>query len=539
MAGKKVTLLRSMALENVKTRPQNTAKLKGFSLIHRLMVAASLLLFDASCSLATMYLQEPFNYPAGILGNNSPWLGSSSLISVTNLALSYPYLMTPSPGTNAVTVNEGSKVVTYCPLTTPATNGCVYFSFLINFPILPGNYYILGLTQSTNASPGGAADDPLDLIDGISGSGYNFGIRSFDSTTSYMTDGSFSLNTNTTYFIVMKYNFTNGGASLYVNPPAGNTEPATPDASSAGTTSVPDLSYVYLRVGSSTAGNYMIGSLRIASTWAEVTTSTNAAAGFSQAAMLSSFLNSLQVETYWIVGTNVNWLTGGSSIYPGPNMTEGNDSHCSAYAAAVADLLGVYILRQPYASDLNLANNQAIWLATNTAGWYPVDTMVDAQHMVNTGALVVASYFNPDNPADSGHIAVLRPSNRTDASVNALGPEECQSGDFNYLDTNAETGFSEHPGSFPSGILYYSHTVSYPVSPANPVFLQSLVSNQIFEATASTIVGRPYQVQWTTNLTAWTPLLNFTNPNDSYSFTTNVLIEDMAASQRFYRLLAK
>lgn len=485
--------------------------------------------------MAVPYLQEGFNYAPGNLGANPPWTNSTSQITVASGGLSYSNLMDFSPPANTVTVDQGTKVVDYRPLQTAAVSGSVYFSFLINFPIVPGNYYIAGLTQSTNASPGGTADDPLDLIDGVYGAGCTLGIRAMGGSANYITNGSMPLNTNTTCFVVLKYNFTNGAASMYVNPPAGNTEPATPDAFSSASTIVSDLSYVYLRAGSATAGDFMVSALRVASTWAEVTPATNAVVAYSQAAMLSSFLNSLQVNNYWLVGSSVNWFTGAAGG-SGPNMTLGTDSHCSAFAGAVADLLGIYILRQPYASDINLANNQAVWLPTNTVGWYPISSMTTAQHTANAGGLVVGSYFNSGG---SGHIAILLPSNRTDASVNTFGPEECQSGDYNYADTNVMTGFSVHPGAFPSNIYYYGHTVSYPVNPVSPVFNQSFVSNQAFTASISTIVGRKYQAQWSTNLTHWTPLLNFTNSNNSTNFFTNALFMDPLGGQRFYQVLAQ
>ena len=481
---------------------------------------------------AASYLQEGFNYPPGILGTNAPWMNPTNLISVTNSGLAYPFLMDFLPPAYAVTVSQGNRSVTYRPLSTVATGGSVYFSFLINFTTQPGNYYIAGLTQSTNVPPGGAADDPLDLIDG--GANNNLGIRAMGGTTSYLTNGTASLTTNTTCFVVMKYNFTNGTASLFFNPPAGNTEPATPDAASTAAAIVPNLSYVYLRVGSSTAGNFQISALRVASTWAEVTPATNSANACAQAAMLSAFLDSLQVNNYWLEGASVNWLTGvaGGS---GPNMTIGTDSHCSAYAGAVTDLLGVYLLRQPYASDLNLANNQANWLATNTAGWFPISTMTVAQHLVNTGELVVASY---QASSGSGHIAVLRPSNRTDASVNAFGPEECQSGDNNFLSTNIVTGFNQHPGAFPSNILYYGHALNYPVGTTWPLFTQSAVTGQNFRANMTTIVGRKYQTQWSSDLTTWNSLLTFTNSNSPITFYTNSTFSDSAVSaKKFYRLV--
>jgi hypothetical protein len=454
--------------------------------------------------------------------------------------LTYQYLMGVPPSTNSAAVYAGDRTVTYRPLAVPATNGCVYFSFLINFLTEPGDYYLLGLTQSTNAAPGGGADDPLDLIDGEPSTNvYNLGVRAMGGATSWM-DYAFLLNTNVTYFVVMKYNFTNGSASLFVNPPAGNTEPSPPDVVSLATnnTPVPDLSYVYLRVGSSIAGSFVVSGLRVASTWEEVTPATNATTAYNQAAMLTAYLDSLQVDDYWLIGTNVNWLTGAPGNYDdGPNMTEGNATHCSAFAAAAADMLGTYILRQPAASDINLANNQALWLATNTVGWYPAASMAEAQHMANTGDLVVASYLNPDFSV-SGHIAVLRPSNRTDTSVDTFGPEECQAGETNYADTNIETGFGAHPGAFPSNINYYYHAVSYPVSPVSPVFSLSSASNGTFTADVLTVVGRTFQAQWSGDLITWMPLLTFTNSNNSTNFYTNTVITDILSGPRFYRLLS-
>jgi hypothetical protein len=202
----------------------------------------------------------------------------------------------------------------------------------------------------------------------------------------------------------------------------------------------------------------------------------------------------------------------------------------------VTDLLGVYLLRQPYASDINLANNQAGWLPTNTYGWYSIPSMTAAQHLANIGGLVVASY---SNSAGSGHIAILRPSNRTDANVNTFGPEECQSGDYNYADTNAVTGFSEHPGAFPNLITYWGHTVNYPVSPVTPVFSSCGVTNGLFAASIPTIVGRPFQAQWSADLTNWTRLVTFTNSNNSSNFFTTTLVTNFVAGSRFYRLLCQ
>ena len=259
-----------------------------------------------------------------------------------------------------------------------------------------------------------------------------------------------------------------------------------------------------------------------------------------QAAILSAFLDSFQVEKYWAKGVSVNWLTGASGG-SGPNMTAGTSTHCSAFAPAVAELLGVYLLHPPDASDLSLANRQADWLRTNQSGWFPIPLMTDAQHMVNTGALVVASL---KATSGSGHIAVLRPSSRSDASINQYGPEECQSGTYNFNSTNVSTGFNQHPGGFPNSIFYFGHGVNYPLpfSTINPVIQSCSISNSSVVAGTWTAVGRKYTLQWSTNFSNWTGLVAFTNSNNSSNFfTTNSLGDSTAtnSSSRFYRLLAR
>jgi hypothetical protein len=515
-------------------------------------MSCAFFIFVAAPTQATPYLLEGFNYAPGILGTNPPWAGATSLINVTNYGLTWSNLADFSPPANVAVVSPGSTSSSYCPLTTPATGGLVYFSTMINFSTKPGSYYIAGLTQSNNIPPTGTANDPLDLIDDSYGSGFKLGVRALGSAVFYVTNSLLPLTTNTTYFVVLKYDFSDGSASLFLNPPLGAGEPDAPDATSLAAAVVPDLSYAYLRAGSSTAGTFAIGPLRVGSTWEDVTpftgtVTTNSPATNSPATngtnsitangyMLAAFLDSLQVNNYWLDGYSVNWLTGATGGSSGYNKTQGTASHCSAFAGAVTDLLGVYLLRQPYASDINLANNQANWLATNTSGWFPIAAMTDAQHMVNTGLLVVASY---KASSGSGHIAILRPSNWSDATINALGPEECQSGTYNFADTNISTGFNQHPGAFPNNILYYGHVVNYPISPVNPILSPSGISNQFFNASFNSIVGRKYQVQWSSNLTTWNVLNTFTNSNNSTNFSTNSVVRDAVAGGRFYRVLAQ
>jgi hypothetical protein len=259
----------------------------------------------------------------------------------------------------------------------------------------------------------------------------------------------------------------------------------------------------------------------------------------SQGQALGAFLDALQVEKYWADGVSVNWLTGASGGN-GPNMTAGTASHCSAFAAAVADLLGVYLLRQPDVSDLNLANMQAVWLSTNQVGWTRIQYSTNAQALANSGTLVVASY---QDPTTSGHIAILRPSTESDAEILAVGPEECQSGVNNYNDTNVMTGFNEHVNAFATnGILYYSHIVTNAIVPANPTLGQCSTTNGVFYSGASSVVGRRYKLQYSSNFTAWSDVTTYTNSNQSSNFWCAGQVADpggLSAPQRFYRLLAQ
>jgi hypothetical protein len=263
---------------------------------------------------------------------------------------------------------------------------------------------------------------------------------------------------------------------------------------------------------------------------------TNAISQPGQA--LSVFLDSLQVEQYWADGLKVNWLTGAAGG-SGSNLTQGAASHCSAFAAGAAEVLGVYLLRPPDASDLNLANNQADWLATIPGGWYAVPSMPNAQQLANVGALVVASY---KDTSGSGHIAIVRPSTRSDVDVQAYGPQECQSGVHNYNSTNVMTGFDQHDYAFPDGIRYYGHALTSPVLPVNPVFGPQALSNGVFRADVTNIVGRKYTFQCSSNFLTWSNLLTYTNSNSPTNFYCVTLLTNAPGAGsplRFYRLLAQ
>jgi hypothetical protein len=144
----------------------------------------------------------------------------------------------------------------------------------------------------------------------------------------------------------------------------------------------------------------------------------------------------MEVESRWLPGDPVNWRTGAYDSASIPLK-----SHCSAFVAAVCARFDVYILRPPEHSEWLLANAQCDWLESEGAehGWWRVDDPVIAQRLANRGHLVVAGYRSPDDE-EAGHIAVVRPSTKSRATIEAEGPAVIQAGIVNYAGTSVISG---------------------------------------------------------------------------------------------------
>jgi hypothetical protein len=179
-----------------------------------------------------------------------------------------------------------------------------------------------------------------------------------------------------------------------------------------------------------------------------------------KAARLATVIDSLDVQNHWPAGLHVNWETG---IPDGkPEVSAGKHTHCSAFAAASAKRLGIYLLRPPEHPQILLANAQSDWLATDGAskGWQALDTDIEAQEYANRGFLVLASYKN-HNGDKPGHIAIVRPSDKSDAAIRAEGPQITQAGGTNYQSTSLKQGFAGHPTAWEQReVRYYAHEVS-------------------------------------------------------------------------------
>jgi hypothetical protein len=182
---------------------------------------------------------------------------------------------------------------------------------------------------------------------------------------------------------------------------------------------------------------------------------------------LAHLLDQSGVDHLWLRAQHIVWNTGEQDPARAA-AAPWHDTHCSSFAAAMAERAGIYLLRPPQHSQSLLANAQMAWLESDAgkqAGWQPVATPVDAQTAANRGELVVAVYQNP-NPDRPGHVAVLRPSEKTLAELDSDGPQEAQAGARNWLSGTVADGFRHHRGGWVPGgegtIRFFAHPVTWP-----------------------------------------------------------------------------
>ena len=179
----------------------------------------------------------------------------------------------------------------------------------------------------------------------------------------------------------------------------------------------------------------------------------------AQAQAMMQVLDAMGVESKWIAGEHVYWETGLPTGVP--ETSPGKHTHCSAFVAAAAKNLGIYILRPPEHGQKLLANAQNDWLAEEGAahGWLKLADAAAAQAAANRGLLVVASYHNhhDDRP---GHIAIVRAGNKTAEQIAAEGPDVIQAGAVNKTSISVKDAFAGHPAAWRDHeIAYYAHEV--------------------------------------------------------------------------------
>ena len=189
---------------------------------------------------------------------------------------------------------------------------------------------------------------------------------------------------------------------------------------------------------------------------------------------LSDFLDGTHVETRWLADHHVIWQTGQPN---GPSEGDpAHHTHCSAYVAAAALYLDIYILRPPNHGQLNLANAQVTWLGGGgtqsgptaaEAEWISLGTsgsdgvLDNATAAANSGKLVVAGYFQPQTQQSdgaqthrAGHIVIVRPQGSFPSDQ---GPQVVTAGVKNFKSASMKFAFGDHPLAWPDNIQLFVH----------------------------------------------------------------------------------
>ena len=190
---------------------------------------------------------------------------------------------------------------------------------------------------------------------------------------------------------------------------------------------------------------------------------------------LKAFLDGLPVEANWIAGHHIVWQTGQQNGPDGEGVED--HTHCSAFVAAVALYLDIYVLRPPQHPQELLASAQVAWLAGTATfpgptaqhvGWRDLGKSGDAGALsiavaaANAGQLVIAGYqeFPKTDPVTrkrtekSGHIVVVRP--QSGPIPESTGPLVISAGERNWQSIHMREPFSGHPGAWPDNIRLFA-----------------------------------------------------------------------------------
>jgi len=164
---------------------------------------------------------------------------------------------------------------------------------------------------------------------------------------------------------------------------------------------------------------------------------------------LAEKYDAMDVEHHWLAGRRVDWQSGE------PSTGKPGKTHCSAFVAAACERLGIYILRPPQHGQIHPASAQAEWLKTDgqKEKWSEVKDPFKAQALANEGKVVVVAYPSPD-PEKPGHIALVRPSDKSDDLIRSEGPQIIQAGKDNKNSTSLKEGFRNHKEAWISADKY-------------------------------------------------------------------------------------
>lgn len=216
----------------------------------------------------TLLLNEDFNYTVGDLLTAHGWTAHSGTggIAVATNSISYSGYLSSGVG-NEVSISttpseDDNKTF------TGQTSGTVYISFLVNVSATSttGDYFFLVGQSTIGTTFRGRIYVKKDALGNLA-----FGIAQSTTPVNY-TSLNYAL--NTTYLIVLKYNFvsgtTNDLASIYINPILNASEPSTGWLSNTDVsgTDLTELGTVALRQAGNVAAK--LDGIRVSKNWTDI-----------------------------------------------------------------------------------------------------------------------------------------------------------------------------------------------------------------------------------------------------------------------------
>jgi len=238
---------------------------------------------------AALLFSEGFNYTADTtLVPNDGWTGGNANITVGSGNLTFPGLPDLG-GPNLLSVSNGAAGTAISQFANQ-TSGQVYYSFLLDtLAVGTGNRYLTSLNPGTSTPNGGS-----DALSVYIYSNNTFGLRTANIAAVHTVP--FSL--NTTYFVVVSYDFGTTSANFWLNPTPGGVQGAA-DMTLAGDGSVTAIDNVGFKAQSDNIsgvgqGAYLIDTLRVGTTWADVTPVPEPSAFFLAAAGVGLMLGMIR-----------------------------------------------------------------------------------------------------------------------------------------------------------------------------------------------------------------------------------------------------
>jgi hypothetical protein len=246
----------------------------------------SCLLIGAFCltyqsAQASLVFSEPFDYTVGSglsdqVNSGNSWVSgaNSTALSMVSGDLTYPGLAPLGSGNSSLAIVNGSSSSTY--ITFPdQTSGQVFYSFLFySYGANSANNYFIALNPSDSAKPA-----PNGSTDGIDAYYYASGLMEVRANAKSALSSGVTLNLNQTYLIVEMLDLDNQTASIWVNPGSlGAASAPTADATITGTSSIVPttgtpmhIDDVGVKAQSAAGGPFQVDSIRVGTTWADVT----------------------------------------------------------------------------------------------------------------------------------------------------------------------------------------------------------------------------------------------------------------------------